>query len=111
VETLTGFSSIPLFTIVCQTIVVLLALFGHHGIERVEPFIAVVMIGLALFVFYKAFSTFGTGEFVSLPGDPSAGMTAAIALDVVVATATPGPFSQRTSTGTPRRSWVAYSVR
>ena len=87
VETLTGFSSIPLFTILCQSIVVLLALFGHHGIERVEPFIAVVMIGLALFVFYKAFSTFGTGEFVSLPGDPSAGMTAAIALDVVVATA------------------------
>ena len=87
VETLTGFSSIPLFTILCQSIVVLLALFGHHGIERVEPFIAVVMIGLALFVFYKAFSTFGAGEFVSLPGDPSAGMTAAIAFDVVVATA------------------------
>src|SRR3712207_243400 len=87
VETLTGFSSIPLFTILCQSIVVLLALFGHHGIEREEPFIAVVMIGLALFVFYKAFSTFGTGQFVSLPGDPSAGMTAAIAFDVVVATA------------------------
>ncbi len=87
VETLTGFSSIPLFTILCQSIVVLLALFGHHGIERVEPFIAVVMIGLALFVFYKAFSAFGLGEFVSLPGDPSAGMTAAITFDVVVATA------------------------
>src|ERR687894_680812 len=87
VETLTGFSSIPLFTILCQTIVVLLALFGHHGIERVEPFIAVVMIGLALFVFYKAFSAFGLGEFLSLPGDPSAGMTAAITFDVVVATA------------------------
>jgi NCS1 family nucleobase:cation symporter-1 len=87
VETLTGFSSIPLFTILCQSIVVLLALFGHHGIERVEPFIAAVMIILALFVFYKAFSTFGTGEFLSLPGDPSVGMTAAIAFDVVVATA------------------------
>ncbi len=37
VETLTGFSSIPLFTILCQSIVVLLALFGHEGIERVEP--------------------------------------------------------------------------
>lgn len=87
VETLTGFSSIPLFTILCQSLVVFLALFGHHGIERVEPFIAVVMIGLALFVFYTAFSTFGLGEFLSLPGDPSAGMTAAIAFDVVVATA------------------------
>src|SRR3712207_4318523 len=87
VEMLTGFSNVALFTVLCQSIVVLLALFGHEGIERVEPFIAVVMIGLALFVFYKAFSTFGTGEFVSLPGDPSAGMTAAIAFDVVVATA------------------------
>jgi NCS1 family nucleobase:cation symporter-1 len=87
VETLTGFSSVALFTILCQSIVVLLALFGHEGIERVEPFIAVVMIGLALFVFYIAFSAFGFGEFTSLPGDPSAGMTAAIAFDVVVATA------------------------
>jgi NCS1 family nucleobase:cation symporter-1 len=87
VETLTGFSSVALFTILCQSIVVLLALFGHEGIERVEPFIAVVMILLALYVFYKAFSAFGIGEFVSLPGDPSAGMTVAITFDVVVATA------------------------
>jgi nucleobase:cation symporter-1, NCS1 family len=87
VETLTGFSSIALFTILCQSIVVLLALFGHEGIERVEPFIAVVMILLALFVFYSAFSAFGVAEFASLPGDPSVGMTAAIAFDVVVATA------------------------
>ena len=35
VETMTGFSSVALFTILCQSIVVLLALFGHHGIERV----------------------------------------------------------------------------
>src|SRR5918999_1555640 len=56
VETLTGFSNVPLFTILCQSLVVLLALFGHQGIERVEPFIA-------------------------------AGMIAAIAFDVVVATA------------------------
>ena len=87
VESLTGFSNVPLFTILCQSLVVLLALFGHQGIERVEPFIAVVMIGLALFVFYTAFSTFGFGRFFSLGGDPSAGMTAAIAFDVVVATA------------------------
>ena len=87
VQQVTGFSNVALFTILCQSIVVLLALFGHQGIERVEPFIAVVMIGLALFVFYTAFSTFGFGEFLSLPPDPSAGMTAAIAFDVVVATA------------------------
>ena len=87
VESLTGFSNVVLFTVLCQGLVVLLALFGHQGIERVEPFIAVVMIGLALFVFYTAFSAFGFGEFASIPADPSTGMTAAIAFDVVVATA------------------------
>jgi nucleobase:cation symporter-1, NCS1 family len=87
VESLTGFSNVVLFTVLCQGLVVLLALFGHQGIERVEPFIAVVMIGLALFVFYTAFSAFGFGEFASIPADPSSGMTAAIAFDVVVATA------------------------
>lgn len=65
----------------------MLALFGHQGIEKVEPYIAVVMIGLALYVFYAAFSRFGFGEFASIPADPSTGMTAAIAFDVVVATA------------------------
>jgi NCS1 family nucleobase:cation symporter-1 len=87
VESLTGFSNVVLFTVLCQSIVVLLALFGHQGIEKVEPFIAVVMIGLALFVFYSAFSRFGVGEFAAIPADPSTGMTAAIAFDVVVATA------------------------
>ncbi len=87
VESLTGFSSVILFTVLCQGLVVGLALFGHQGIERVEPFIAVVMIGLALFVFYTAFGRFGIGEFVAIRADPSTGMTAAIALDVVVATA------------------------
>jgi len=87
VDSLTGFSNVVLFTVLCQSLVVLLALFGHQGIERVEPFIAVVMIGLALFVFYTAFSAFGFGEFASIPADPSTGMTTAIAFDVVVATA------------------------
>lgn len=87
VETLAGFSSVVLFTVLCQSIVVLLALFGHRGIERVEPFMAGVMILLALFVFYRAFSEFGFGRFASISADPAAGITAAIAFDVVVATA------------------------
>jgi purine-cytosine permease-like protein len=87
VEALTGFSSVVLFTVLCQSVVVLLALFGHRGIEKVEPYMAMVMIGLALFVFYRAFSEFGFGRFASIPADPAAGMTTAIAFDVVVATA------------------------
>src|SRR5919107_38833 len=77
VDSLPGFANVVLFTVLCQSLVVLLALFGHQGIERVEPFIAVVMIGLALFVFYTAFGAFGFGEFASIPADPSTGMTAA----------------------------------
>lgn len=87
VEAFTGFSNVVLFTVLCQGLVVLLALFGHQGIERVEPWIAGAMILLAAFVFYQAFGAFGFGAFVSLPTDPSTGITVAVAFDVVVATA------------------------
>lgn len=86
VQTLTGFSNVILFTVLCQSIVVLLALFGHEGIERVEPFIAAVMILLALYVFYRAFSTFGFERFAAF-SETGGGMTPTIAFDVVVATA------------------------
>ena len=44
VEGFTGFSSPVLFAVLCQTIVVVLALLGHAGIQRVEPWLAVVML-------------------------------------------------------------------
>ena len=40
----TGFSNPVLFAVLAQTIVVLLAMLGHAGIERVEPWLAVVML-------------------------------------------------------------------
>jgi NCS1 family nucleobase:cation symporter-1 len=87
VESLTGFSNVVFFTVLCQSVVVLLALFGHRGIERVEPFMAAVMLLLAAYVFYQAFSAFGFERFADIPGDPEAGITLAVAFDVVVATA------------------------
>ncbi|MCA3748329.1 MAG: cytosine permease [Rubrobacter sp.] len=87
VDSLTGFSNVVLFTVLCQSVVVLLALFGHRGIERVEPFMAAVMLLLAAYVFYRAFSAFGFARLAAIPGDPQTGMTLAIAFDVVVATA------------------------
>jgi purine-cytosine permease-like protein len=51
---LTGFSSPVLFAVLCQTIVVVLALLGHAGIQRVEPWLAVVMLIVAAFVFLGA---------------------------------------------------------
>ena len=44
VDDFTGFSSPVLFAVLCQTIVVVLALLGHGGIQRVEPWLAVVML-------------------------------------------------------------------
>ncbi|WP_143528235.1 purine-cytosine permease family protein [Rubrobacter xylanophilus] len=87
VASFTGFSNVVLFTVLCQSVVVLLALFGHRGIERVEPLMAAVMLLLAAYVFYRAFSSYGFARFAAIPGDPQTGMTLAIAFDVVVATA------------------------
>ncbi len=83
----TGFSSPVLFAVLCQTLVVVLALLGHAGIQRVEPWLAVVMLIVAASVFFTAFREFGLSGFLEIPEQPDVGMTAAIALDVVVATA------------------------
>jgi nucleobase:cation symporter-1, NCS1 family len=87
VEDVTGFSSPALFAVLCQTIVVVVALLGHNGIQRVEPWLAVVMLIVAAVVFFIAFREFGLSGFLDIPEQPDVGMTAAIALDVVVATA------------------------
>jgi purine-cytosine permease-like protein len=87
VEDFTGFSSPVLFAVLCQTMVVVLALLGHAGIQRVEPWLAVVMLIVAAFLFFTAFRDFGLSSFLDIPAQPDRGMTAAIALDVVVATA------------------------
>lgn len=87
VESLTGFSSIALFTVLCQGTVVLLALFGHRGIERIEPYLALVLVTLAAYVLFRIFSTFSFAELNAIPTDAGLGFTPAIAFDVVVATA------------------------
>jgi purine-cytosine permease-like protein len=87
VERATGFSNPVLFALIAQTVVVLLALFGHVGIQRVEPWLAVVLVLVAVYVFYTAFSTFGLGDFVAIPEQPDLGMTKIVAVDIVIATA------------------------
>jgi nucleobase:cation symporter-1, NCS1 family len=86
VERATGFSNPVLFAVIAQTIVVLLALFGHLGIQRVEPWLAVIMVVVAAYVFYTAFSTFGVGEFLDIPAQPEL-ITTIVVFDIVVATA------------------------
>ena len=86
VDRATGFSNPVLFAVIAQTIVVLLALFGHMGIQRVEPWLAVIMVVVAAYVFYTAFSTFGVGEFLDIPAQPEL-ITTIVVFDIVVATA------------------------
>lgn len=87
VASVTGFSSPVLFAVICQTLVVLLAIFGHTGIARVEPWLAVLILAILAYIFVVAFSTFAPGQFALIPADPALGYTPILVLDVVIATA------------------------
>ena len=87
VEEATGFSNPVLFSVLCQLLVVSLAIFGHKGIAKVEPWLALVILAIMGYVFAVAFGTFPVAEFAALEADPAAGMSAVGVLDVVIATA------------------------
>lgn len=87
VEQATGFSSPVLFSVLAQTLVVSLAIFGHAGIARVEPWLALVILAFMAYIFTTAFLAYSPGDFASIPQDVDAGWTPVVALDVVIATA------------------------
>lgn len=83
----TGYSNPALFSAICQGIVVVLAIFGHTGISRVEPWLALLILVVMGSVFATAFGAFSPSEFAAIPVDPELGGTAFSALDMVIATA------------------------
>lgn len=87
VEQATGFSSPVLFSVLCQILVVCLAIFGHAGIARVEPWLALVILAFMAYIFTTAFLAYSPGDLASIPQDVDAGWTPVVALDVVIATA------------------------
>lgn len=87
VAELTGFSNPILFAVLCQSLVVCLAIFGHDGIAKVEPWMALLILAIMAYVFYKAFSTFTLGEYQSIPVDESIGLNGITVLDIVISTA------------------------
>jgi nucleobase:cation symporter-1, NCS1 family len=87
VASVTGFSSPVMFAVICQTIVVILAIFGHEGIAKVEPWLAVLMLAIMAYIFITAFTTFAPAEYAGIPADASIGYTPILVLDVVIATA------------------------
>lgn len=87
VAELTGFSNPILFSVLCQTLVVCLAIFGHEGIAKVEPWMAVLILGIMAYVFFVAFSTYSLGDYQSIPVDESIGLSGITVLDIVISTA------------------------
>ncbi|TLM83501.1 cytosine permease [Pseudarthrobacter sp. NamE5] len=86
-EPVTGFSNPILFAVLCQATVVCLAILGHEGIAKVEPWLAVVILAIMAYVFVTAFTTYSPAEFAALDVDESLGFTNFTVLDIVVATA------------------------
>ncbi|MDO5634820.1 MAG: cytosine permease [Micrococcus sp.] len=87
VASATGFSSPVLFAVLCQTVVVGLAILGHEGIARIEPWLGLIMLGFMAWVFIQAFTSFAPAEFQAIETDPALGLTGGIAFDIVFATA------------------------
>jgi len=87
VMTFTGFSNPVIFAVLCQTIVVILAIFGHAGVARVEPWFAVVILAIAAYIFVVSFASFGPAEYgaIAAPAEPF--YTPGLVFDVVLATA------------------------
>ena len=87
VEQSFGFSSPVLFSVLCQSLVVALAIFGHEGIAKVEPWLALVILAMMAYIFTVAFAAHPVTAFAHLPVDASLGWSSASVLDVVIATA------------------------
>ncbi|MEV8368134.1 cytosine permease [Microbacterium sp. NPDC064584] len=87
VATLTGFSSPVIFAVLCQTIVVILAIFGHAGVARVEPWLAAIILAIAAYVFFVAFTSFGPADFAAIPAPAEPFYSPGLVFDVVLATA------------------------
>ncbi|WP_343207051.1 purine-cytosine permease family protein [Brevibacterium oceani] len=87
VEQTTGFSSPILFSVLCQALVVGLAILGHEGIEKAEPWFALLILLVMAFVFVTAFTGHAPSEYTQMSTDPSLEFTPALALDIVISTA------------------------
>jgi NCS1 family nucleobase:cation symporter-1 len=87
VATFTGFSSPVIFAVLCQTIVVILAIFGHEGVARVEPWFAAVILAIATYIFVVVFTTYAPADYAGIAPPSAPFYSPGLAFDVVVATA------------------------
>ena len=86
-EQAVGISNPVFFSVLCQSLVVCLAIFGHEGIAKVEPWLALIILAVMAYIFFVAFTTFPVTDFTKLPMNKSLGWSGIVVFDVVVATA------------------------
>ncbi|MEP0354645.1 cytosine permease [Paraglaciecola sp.] len=87
VEQYTGYSNPILFSILCQTFVVGLAILGHEGISKVEPWLALIILAIMIYIFAVVFNAYSITDLMALEVDAGLGWDASIVIDVVIATA------------------------
>jgi nucleobase:cation symporter-1, NCS1 family len=85
VESLTGYSNVALFTVICESLVVLIALRGHLGIEKVEKIAALLMLGLSAVVLFALNRHYDLPSITQL--EPEGVLGGGVVFDIVVATA------------------------
>jgi NCS1 family nucleobase:cation symporter-1 len=83
----TGYSNINLFVILTELLVVIITIFGHRGVERIEKYISIAMLLLSFLVFYKIFTTYHISTLLEIKLSKHPSVTTIIAFDIVVATA------------------------
>ena len=83
----TGFSNPILFSVLCQALVVGLAILGHEGIEKAEPWFAFLILLVMAYIFVIAFTGHSPNEYTAIPADSSLEFTPVLALDIVISTA------------------------
>lgn len=117
IEYMTGYTNINMFVILTEIFVVLIALYGHRGIEKTERIVASLMLVLSVVVFGYLFVHFKISTLIGMPVSVSPAVTKMIAFDIVVATA----FSWMTSSCDYNRNiksqkisllgtWTGYTV-
>lgn len=85
ISALTGYSNVALFTILCEVIVVSIALKGHLGIERLEKIAAVLMMLLCGAVLYALNRHYDLPSVVEI--ETTGILGAGVVFDIVIATA------------------------
>ncbi len=83
----TGYSNINLFVILTELLVVIITIFGHRGVERIEKYISIAMLILSFLVFYKIFTTYDISTLVEMKLSEHPSISTILAFDIVVATA------------------------